>query len=191
MRKIISYLHASLDGFVQGTNDWDLNWISYDAALENYAKEITSTADTVLWGRVTYLGMQSFWPTVPANPESTKQTVAFSHWIDKVEKIVFSKTLEHVTWNNTRLIKDNIAEEVSGLKAQPGNDIMMMGSPGLVHSLLEHRLIDELRVNVNPILLGSGVPFLKNIKDRTKLDLIAAKTFQSGVVGLHYATRRT
>jgi dihydrofolate reductase len=99
MRKIISYLHASLNGFVQGKDAWDLNWISYDQDLEAYARELLTTVDTVLWGRVTFLGMQSYWPTVPENPESSEHELSHSKWLENTEKIAVSTTLENVTWN--------------------------------------------------------------------------------------------
>jgi dihydrofolate reductase len=190
MRKVVLLINTTLDGFAAGSKG-DLDWTIVDEDMWEYVTALFNVADTTLFGRVTYQGFESYWPTVPANPNSTKETVAFAHWIDKVQKVVFSKTLEHVTWNNTYLVKDNIAEEVSSLRAQAGKDIMVMGSPGLVHTLIELGLIDELRVNVNPVLLGSGIPFLNDMKTRTNLDLLTAKTFQSGVVGLHYATRRT
>jgi dihydrofolate reductase len=190
MRKVVLLINTTLDGFAAGSKG-DLDWTIVDEDMWSYTNALFSTVDTTLFGRVTYQGFESYWPTVPANPNSTKETITFAHWIDKVQKVVFSKTLEHVTWNNTRLVRDNVAEEVSSLKAQAGKDIIVMGSPGLVHTLLELSLIDELRVNVNPVLLGSGIPFLNDMKDRTKLDLINAKTFQSGVVGLHYATKHS
>lgn len=189
MRKVVLLINTTLDGFAAGPNG-DLDWTIVDEDMWEYTMSLFDTVDTTLFGRVTYQGFESYWPTVPNSPNKTRQTEAFSHWIDKVQKVVFSKTLEQVTWNNTKLVKDNITEEVSRLKAQAGKDMMVMGSPGLVHTLMEHSLIDEFRVNVNPILLGSGIPFLKDIKDRTKLDLITAKTFQSGVIGLHYAAEK-
>jgi dihydrofolate reductase len=190
MRKLISYLHASLDGFVQGMKEFDLGWISYDEALENYAKEILSTVDTVLWGRATYLGMQSYWPTVPANPESTKYELEHAAWLDKTQKIVASKTLEDVDWTNTKLIKNNLSEEVTKVKQEAGKDIIMLGSPGLTHSLTQLGLIDEYRININPIVIGDGLPLFKVSKDRIGLKLLSSKIFNSGVIGLHYEVKK-
>jgi dihydrofolate reductase len=185
MRKIISYLHASLDGFVQGKDAWDLNWISYDQDLEAYARELLSTVDTVLWGRVTFLGMQSYWPTVSENPQSSEHEKNHSAWLENTEKIAVSTTLENVTWNKSRLIKANLAEEISKLKKEEGQDIMILGSPGLTHSLTQLGLIDEYRININPITLGEGIPAFKS---NVKLKLLGSRTFDSGVVGLHYQT---
>jgi dihydrofolate reductase len=186
MRKIILFMHVSLDGFVQGPNDWDINWIAFDEALEKYSKETLSTVDTVLWGRGTYLGMQQYWTSVPSNPSATQHDIEHAQWIDKTTKIVFSKTLEEAEWNNSRLVKENIAEEIANLKQQPGKDMIILGSPKFAHSLMQLGLIDEYRINVNPVVLGGGLPLFKDIKDRINLKLLEAKTFNSGVVGLVY-----
>ncbi|MCL5995890.1 MAG: dihydrofolate reductase family protein, partial [Chloroflexi bacterium] len=138
------------------------------------------------YGRVTYQMMESYWPTVLTNPSSTKHEIEHARWIENVPKIVFSKTLEKVEWNNTRLIKENIAEEISKLKQQPGKDLVIFGSPGLAHSFMRLGLIDEYRLTVNPIILGSGKPLFRNVEDKMKLKLLKAQTFNSGVVGLHY-----
>lgn len=108
-----------------------------------------------------------------------------------ISKIVFSKSLEKVEWNNTRLIRDNIAEEISKLKHQPGKNLVIFGSPGLAQTFMQLDLIDEYRLTVNPVVLGSGKPLFRDIKDRTNLKLLETKPFNSGVVGLHYETRRS
>jgi dihydrofolate reductase len=186
MRNVILLMHVSLDGLVQGTNEWDLNWISIDEEIEKYVKDILSNVDTVMFGRVTYQGMESYWPTVPANPASTKHEIDHAQWLENTSKIVFSKSLEKVEWNNTRLIKENIAEEIAKLKQQPGKDIIIIGSPGIAHTFMQLGLIDEYRINVNPVVIGSGVPLFKDIQDRINLKLANVKTLNSGVVGLHY-----
>jgi dihydrofolate reductase len=185
MRKVIAFLHVSLDGFAAGPNG-ELDWAIVDSEIEPYVDNLIKTVDTALYGRVTYHMMESYWPTVPANPSSTKHDIDHAHWVENVSKIVFSKTLEKVEWNNTRLVKDNIAEEISKLKQQSGGDMMIFGSPGIVHLLTQHGLIDEYQINVNPLLLGSGIPLLKGIKDKISLKLLEVKPFRSGVVGLRY-----
>jgi dihydrofolate reductase len=186
MRKVILFMHVSLDGFVQGADDWDLNWISYDEELEQYAKETLSTVDTVLWGRGTYQGMQQYWPSVPSNPSASQHEIEHAHWIGNTTKLVFSKTLDKVEWSNSRLVKDNIAEEITNLKQQSGKDMIILGSPRLAHTLMSLGLIDEYRINVNPVVLGVGLPLFKNLKDRINLKLVENKTLNSGVVGLIY-----
>jgi dihydrofolate reductase len=186
MRKVILFMHVSLDGLVQGANDWDINWIAYDEELEKYAKDNLSTVDTVLWGRGTHLGMQQYWTSVPSNPEASQGDIEHAKWIDKTTKIVFSTTLENTDWNNSRLVKENIAEEITNLKQQPGKDIIILGSPKFAHSLMQLGLIDEYRINVNPIVLGDGLALFKDLNDRIKLKLIENKTLNSGVICLVY-----
>ncbi|HXV43696.1 MAG TPA: dihydrofolate reductase family protein [Anaerolineae bacterium] len=190
MRKVVLFMHISLDGFAAGPNG-ELDWISYDEELEKYAEGVVSTVGAPLYGRVTYQMMESYWPTVLTNPSSTKHEIDHANWVENIPKVVFSKTLEKVEWNNTRLIKDNIAEEVLKLKQQPGKDLVIFGSPGLTHTFMELDLIDEYRLTVNPVILGQGMPVFKDFKDPSDLKLLNAKTFDSGVVALHYETKRS
>lgn len=130
MRKIISMIHLSLDGFASGPND-ELDWISYDDELEQYAHAMHDITDAVIWGRKTYEGMASYWLTVPANPDSTAPELEHARWLDNATKIVVSRTLDDIDWNdttNTVLIKDNIAEQINAIKQQPGKDIWFLGS---------------------------------------------------------------
>jgi dihydrofolate reductase len=186
MRKVILLMHVSLDGFVQGQNDWEMDWITYDEELEKYSKDILSTVDTVLWGRGTYLGMQQYWTSVPSNPSATNHEIDHSHWLENTTKIVFSKSLDQVEWKNSRIVKENIAEEISILKQQTGKDMIIIGSPRFAHTLMQLGLIDEYRINVNPVVIGGGLPLFKDISDRINLKLVGNKTFNSGVVGLVY-----
>ena len=189
MRKVVLFMHLSLDGFAAGPNG-ELDWISYDQELEKYAEEVVSTVGSPLYGRVTYKMMESYWPTVLTNPSATKHDLEHAQWVENVPKIVFSKTLDKVEWNNTRLIKDNIAQEVMKLKQQPGKDLVIFGSPGLTHTFMALDLIDAYRLTVNPVILGQGMPVFKNFKERADLKLLSSKTFNSGVVALHYETKR-
>ena len=189
MRKVVLFMHLTLDGFAAGPNG-ELDWISYDKELEKYAEELVSTVGAALYGRVTYQMMESYWPTVLTNPSSTKHEIDHAHWIENIPKIVFSKSLEKVEWNNTRLIKDNIVAEISKLKQQPGKDLVIFGSPSLAQTFMQLGLIDEYRLTVNPVVLGNGIPLFKDIKDRINLKLLETKTYDSGVVGLHYQSDR-
>lgn len=182
-------MHISLDGFAAGPNG-ELDWISYDEELEKYAEEVVRTVGAPLYGRVTYQMMESYWPTVLTNPAATRHEIEHARWVENIPKIVFSKTLEKVEWNNTTLIKDNIAAEITKLKQQPGKDLVIFGSPGLAHTLMRLDLIDEYRLTVNPVILGSGMPVFKDLKDRGELKLLNTKTFGSGVIALHYETKR-
>ncbi|MWC30141.1 dihydrofolate reductase family protein [Paenibacillus sp. MMS18-CY102] len=187
MRKLVLFLHASLDGFVEGPNGaMDIGWISYNAELEKHAKEILSTADTVIWGRGTYQMMHGYWPSVPLNPSASQHERDHAAWIEKTAKIVFSTTLEKVEWNNSRLVKEDIEEEIKNLKQRPGEDIVILGSPRLAHCLMQLDLIDEYKITVSPVLIGSGLPLFQGLKEKANLKLIDNKTFESGVIGLVY-----
>jgi dihydrofolate reductase len=189
MRKVILLMHMSLDGFVSGKNG-EMNWITIDDEIFKDANELSNTADIALYGRKTYQMMASYWPSVLTNANSTPLELEHARWMEEVTKIVFSTTLEKVEWNNARLIKRDVVEQVIELKQKPGRNMIIFGSPGLTYSFMEQGLIDEYRINVNPVLLGSGVPLFKNIGDRINLKLSKAKIFSSGVVGLLYDRKK-
>lgn len=186
MRKVVLYVHTSLDGRVQGAQEWDLNWISYDQDLVKYADDILSTVDTVLWGRTTFLGMQNYWTTVPDNPASSQHDIDHALWLNNTLKIAFSKTMDKVEWTKSRLVKENIAEEIAALKQQPGKDMIILGSPTLGQTFMQLDLIDEYKLTINPVILGQGKPLFENIQDKMNLKLIESKVFDSGVLGLTY-----
>ncbi|MCI0555596.1 MAG: dihydrofolate reductase family protein, partial [Anaerolineae bacterium] len=144
--------------------------------------EQTSTVDTILFGRKTYEGMASYWPTEAA----IKDDPIIAGLMNSLPKIVFSRTLQKAEWNNTRLVKENSAEEILKLKGQLGKDIAVFGSADLLSTLIQMDLIDEHRIMVNPIVLGRGNPLFKNMNDRRKLQFVNIKTFRSGNVLLYY-----
>ncbi|HLU11599.1 MAG TPA: dihydrofolate reductase family protein [Oceanobacillus sp.] len=192
MRKIISLIHLSLDGFSSGPND-ELDWIFYDEELERDAHSMHDHCDAVIWGRKTYEGMASYWLTVPGNPDSTPAEREHANWLENATKIVVSRTLDRVEWGNAKntvLIKDNIAEEINKIKQQPGKDIWFLGSPVLAQTFMELDLIDEYRFNINPIVLRRGKPFFSSGGRQFKLKLLETKTFKSGVIGTRYVPVR-
>lgn len=187
VRKLILFLHASLDSFVEGPNGaMDIGWIAYDADLANHAKEILSTADTVIWGRATYQMMYNYWPSMLSNSDASEHERNHAEWIEKTEKIVFSTTLDTVEWNNSRLVKDHVEEKINKLKQKQGKDMVILGSPRFAHYLMQLGLIDEYKITVSPVLIGSGLPLFQGIQEKTNLKLIENKTFASGAIGLHY-----
>jgi dihydrofolate reductase len=188
MRKIISLLHLSLDGFAAGPND-ELNWISYDNELEAYSHSLHALTDAVIWGRRTYQGMASYWLTVPGDPNSSPAELEHARYLEQSTKIVVSRTLDRIDWNgatNVVLIKDNLADEINKLKQQPGKDIWFLGSPKLLQSFMQLDLIDEYRFNINPTVLGQGKPLFTEVNRSFQLKLLDEKRFKSGVVGLVY-----
>lgn len=187
MRKLVLFMHLSLDGFAGGPNG-ELDFLSYDKELEQYADDLVKTVGSPVYGRTTYQLMEGYWPTVLKKPNAAKHALEHAQWVENVPKIVFSKTLNEVTWNNTRLIKDNIAEEVKTLKQQPGKDLVIFGSPGLATTFMDLGLIDEYKLTVHPVILGNGISVFRNNTTKCTLKLLDAKTLKSGVVTLHYTT---
>lgn len=193
MRKVISMIHLSLDGFAAGPND-ELDWIAYDDELEQYAHSLHATTDAVIWGRRTYEGMAGYWLTVPGNPASTPAELEHARWLENSTKIVVSRTLDRVAWNdapNTVLIKDHIADEINRIKQQPGKDIWFLGSVMLAQTFMQLDLIDEYRLNINPTVLGRGKPLFAGVTRDFPLKLLDAKTLKSGVVALRYEPKRS
>ena len=186
MRKVIFLIHVTLDGFVAGANG-EMDWIVYNDEVEKYSHDLHSTTDAAIYGRVTYQMMEGYWPHVLDDPSSSAGDRNHAQWLEDATKIVVSKTLDSVEWKNTVLIKDNIAEEMNRIKQQPGKDLWLLGSPTLAQTFMQLGLIDEYRINVNPVVLGSGQPLFGDLDQTLHLELLEAKTFKDGVVGLRYA----
>ena len=182
MRKVFLFNMTTLDGFFEGP-DQDISWHNVDDEFNEFAIEQLNEIGTLLFGRVTYQGMESYWPTEMAINDDP----IVAELMNSLPKIVFSKTLDKAEWNNSRLVKENVADEVLKLKAQPGKDIAIFGSSDLAVTLAESGLIDEYRIIVNPVFLGHGTPLLKGIQDKINLKLLEAKAFKSGNVMLYYA----
>ena len=186
MRKLIFFMHTSLDGFVAGTKG-EMNWITINEEIFDFVGTMTDKADAALYGRVTYDMMQSYWPTAGDAPNASKHDKEHSAWYKKVSKIVLSKTLSENGLENTIVISDNLEANINAIKKQEGKNILIFGSPAASHALLGLGLIDEFWLFVNPILLGQGMPLFKNVKEITKLKLVESKTFVGGVIALHYS----
>ena len=185
MRKLIFFMHTSLDGFVAGPNG-EMDWINLDDAMFDFVATMTDQADTALYGRVTYEMMQSYWPKAGEQPNASKHDKEHSAWYNKVSKIVLSKTISEKGLDNTIVISDQLADNINKIKKQDGKNILIFGSPGASQSLLNQGLIDEFWLFVNPILLGQGMPLFKYITGTAKLKLVESKTFACGVIALHY-----
>lgn len=188
MRKVIWLMHVSLDGFVAGPKG-EIDWIYLDDEIFEDGENMIKTADTALYGRVTYQLMKDYWPTAADKPGATKHDIEHGRWVNAASKIVFSRTLKEVGWQNTRIVRDNIAEEVAKLKKQPGKNLILFASPTLASTFLNRDLIDEYWFNINPIILGNGKPLFKDISGMHKLNLLGAKTYDNGVVKLHLNRR--
>ncbi len=181
MRKLIFFMLTTLDGFFEGPNR-EIDWHNVDEEFNEFAINQLNEMDTLLFGRVTYQLMASYWPTEAA----IRDDPVVADKMNNLPKIVFSRTLSSVEWQNTRLVKENVAEEILKLKQQPGKDMAIFGSSDLAVTLMKHGLIDEYRIMVNPVVLGSGKPLFKGLNDRLQLNLVKTRTFRSGNVLLYY-----
>jgi dihydrofolate reductase len=189
MRKIISFMHMSLDGFVAGPNG-ELDWANVDEELFNYVGERISQGDTALYGRVTYQMMQNYWPTAANSPTASKHDIEHSKWYNNVHKVVLSKTMQDTGLANTTIISNNLAESINEIKQSNhgGNDeILLFGSPTAAHSLAKLDLIDGYWLFVNPIILGQGIPLFTDITEKIKLKLVTTtRQFTCGVTELNF-----
>jgi dihydrofolate reductase len=185
MRKIISFMHISLDGFVAGPNG-EMNWIKVDEEIFDFVGKRIGESDTALYGRVTYEMMENYWPTAGDKPEASKHDIEHSRWYNKAHKIVLSKTMKDVSLANTTIISDNLSARINEIKQQAGGEILLFGSPTATHSLIQQNLIDGYWLFVNPIVLGQGIPLFVDIKDKIKLKLLTTRQFTSGVTELNY-----
>jgi dihydrofolate reductase len=181
MRKLAVFNFVTLNGYFQGPTG-DISWHRHGQEESEYAAEGLKSGSTLLFGRVTYEQMASFWPT----PDAIKNAKVVAEGMNKADKIVFSRTLKKAEWNNTRLVKDNMVEEIKRLKQMPGKDLTVLGSGSILTQLAEAGLIDEYQLMIDPILLGDGTPIFKNLRHKLDLKLTATRTFNSGVVLLNY-----
>ena len=183
MRKVIYSMSVSLDGFVE-TPDKSLEWVIVDEELHNFFNNQAREMDAFMYGRRMYELMAASWPTADAQPSNPAFMVEYSRIWKDMPKIVFSRTLQKVEWNS-RLVRGNIAEEVTGLKAQPGKDLDI-GGPTIAATFIQLGLIDEYQLFVNPVVLGGGTPYFPAVHNPMKLQLIETRKFRSGVVYLRY-----
>jgi dihydrofolate reductase len=180
MRKLIAAINMTLDGFCDHTAGIP------DEEIHEHYIELLRHTDAILFGRITYQLMESYWPDIVTNPTGIDSMDEFAVIMDNIPKIVFSRTLKSVEWETARLAKGGIKEEVLDLRQQAGKDILV-GSRSLIVTLMNLNLIDEFQLCVLPVILGSGLtPLLKNINERIDLTLLKTKSFSSGAITLYY-----
>ena len=174
---------VTLDGFFEGPKSWELDWHDsvWGDELEKYSIEQSKSTGMLLFGRVTYEGMASYW---------SSQKGEIADFMNTIPKIVFSKTMKKAEWNNTTLVKGNAVEEVAKLKRQSGKNMFVFGSANLSSTLLEHDLFDEINLALAPVILGRGNPLFKASPDRLKMKLLEARPLKSGGVILRYEPER-
>ena len=189
MRKVIIGMQMSLDGYVEGPNG-TMDWFPITPESWSEVNAVLKTVDTVLLGRVTFQGFEQYWPAAGKSPSATPDDIAYSRFIEKVPKIVFSRTLEKAGWTNARLAKGGIAEEVARLKAQPGGNLHLTGGIGIIRAFMSHNLIDEYRFFISPVVLGGGRRLTDHMPSRIPLKLIETRPMRSGSVLVAYEPDR-
>lgn len=170
---------VTLDGYFNGPRPGDLDWHDevWGEELEQFSLEQLRAADLILFGRVTYQGMAAYWPSAEGE---------VADLMNSSQKVVFSRTLERADWSNTRLVRGPVEEEVARLKQEPGKDILIFGSADLSAALTRHRLIDEYRLCVTPLILSGGEPLFKPGSGTLRLALVSARPLKTGGVILSY-----
>jgi dihydrofolate reductase len=181
VRKIFLFMMVSVDGYFEGPNH-DISWHNVDSEFVDFAILQLDEADTLIFGRRTYELMAGFWPSdqaIKADADTARRMNAY-------KKLVFSTSLKSVDWNNSELHKDHVSSVLKQLKNGAGKDIAVFGSSNLCLTLLSRGLLDEIRIMVNPVVLGAGTQLFDGIDSPLHLSLAKSKTFKSGNVLLTY-----
>jgi dihydrofolate reductase len=184
MRKLIVFNHVTLDGYFVSANG-DMNWArsgNDDAEYSAFVAENASGGGQLLFGRVTYELMASYWPT----PMADQHSPAVAAGMNSMSKVVFSRTLDQALWSNTKLVKGDLVAEIRKMKNEPGPGIAILGSGSIVSQLAPEHLIDEYQMVVNPVALGKGRTMLEGIQKMLTLKLTRTRTFPNGKVFLCY-----
>ena len=181
MRKLVVWNLMTLDGYFEGSKPWDIDFhnLAWGPELEKYAEQFGEEGDLLVFGRKTYEGMAAYWPTA----EGEEKIKAY---MNGIAKIAVSRTMEKADWNNTRVVNDPVSE-LKRLKEEDGKTIFIFGSAELVASLMSQGLVDEYRLCIVPVLLGSGNPLFKKASEQTALKLISSSTAANGAVILTYS----
>ncbi len=180
MRKLVIWNLMTLDGYFEGTKPWDLDFhmLAWGDELENYAKDFGKEGDLLIFGRKTYEGMAAYWSTATETPD-------IAAYMNGIAKIAASRTLDKAEWNNTRVVNDIVAE-VKKLKEEPGKTMFVFGSAEVTDALLKAGLVDELRICLVPVVLGSGNPHFKPASEQLPMKLIDSTPLKTGAVILRY-----
>jgi dihydrofolate reductase len=190
MRQVILQIDSSLDGFIARQNR-EIDWVKDDDVMNQDANLMLGTVDTILLGRVAYQLFVDYWPTADMDSSIIGQ---LAYKINHAEKIVFSKTLENVTWgkwNNARLVRGDIAEEIAAIKAQSGKNLILYAGATIAQTFMQRDLIDRYCLRVHPVVLGSGLPLFKDVKHSPNLKLENTKQYANGAVLLDYQVVRS
>lgn len=182
MRKLVVFNQMTLDGYIADTKG-DMSWAhKQDAEWNEFVQGNASGGGELVFGRITYEMMASFWPT----PMAMKNLPVVAEAMNKMPKVVFSRTLDHASWNNTKLVKGDIAAEIRKMKTEPGPDMVIFGSGSIISQLAQEGLIDEYQMVVNPVVLGKGKAMFDGLKGKLMLKRTNTRIFGNGNVLLCY-----
>lgn len=182
MRKLVVFNQVSLDGYFVDRYG-DMSWAhKSDAEWRAFVEENASGGGELLFGRITYELMVSYWPT----PYARENDPIVAERMNNLPKAVFSRTMDNASWNNTKLVKGDMAAEIRKMKKEPGKDMVIFGSGSIVSQLAQAGLIDEYQMVVNPVVLGKGRTMFEGIKEKLTLKLTKTRTFGNGNVLLCY-----
>ena len=182
MRKLNAFLFTTLNGFFQGSHPGDISWHQHEEDHSNFSAENLQAQNSLLFGRVTYQQMESFWPTEMAD----RIMPAVAEGMNKAEKYVFSKTLKAADWNNSQIVSDRIEEFVAALKNTDGPNLTILGSGSIVTQLSEAGLIDSYDIMVDPVALGVGATLFSGMKKPLQLKFKNSRVFKNGSILLSY-----
>jgi dihydrofolate reductase len=189
MRKVILQIDVTIDGFAADRSG-NVYWAGDDDAMTRDAHDLLATADTILLGRVAYEDFVQFWPTADTSGDTTFSKIAAQ--INQATKLVFSRSLESAswgTWNNARVVKGDLVEEVTRLKAEPGKNLLLYAGATIVDAFTQHNLIDDYYLRVHPVVAGKGLRLFDGL-DQTQMTLVQAKSYNNGVVVTHYTREK-
>jgi dihydrofolate reductase len=184
MRKIILSIPITLDGYIEGPHR-ELDWVIADDELHDFYSDLLEQTDLILYGRVTYELMVSYWPNATADPTLSKGMLRYANTVNPMKKMVYSTTLKNAGWN-TQVNDVFIPEEIMKMKEQPGRDIALGGGAALAQAFIQNGLVDEYQLLVQPVVIGDGKPLFKGIQDVLKLNYLWSRPFHSGSVALCY-----
>jgi dihydrofolate reductase len=185
MRKLKLQVQMTVDGYIAGPNgEMDFMVWNWDDALKHYVEMITAPVDCIVLGRKLAEGFIPHWAGVAANPDDEDFT-AGKRFTD-THKVVFTQTLNQVKWNNTVLATGDLVTEMTQLKSQKGNDMIAYGGATFVSALIQHRLIDEFHLFINPVAIGNGMTIFKELDRKQDLTLVKSRSFECGIVVLNY-----
>lgn len=185
MRKVVLFMHVSLDGFVGGPNG-ELEWINVDNEIFEFVNERTSQSDAAMYGRVTWQMMDGYWPTAADQPNASKHDIDHGKWYNTIDKYVVSNTVKSDPKKKVKVFGKDLVKDITELKRTGDKEILIFGSPGAGRSLSKLGLIDGYWLFVNPIIVGKGIPMFGDENSMTKLKLMQSHVFTSGVVCLYY-----